>query len=92
MWGNWFTVMSAGALLLLLVIASAFLGSPLLALLIAALGLAVLGLVYGLRRSATGAGASSAAREAENPLTNPRKPASGGAPVAGEGSEPRNPG
>ena len=92
MWGNWFAVMSAGALLLLLVIASAFLGSPLLALLIAAAGLVVLGLVYGLRRSTAREGASSAPREAENPLTNPRKPASGGAPVAGEGSEPQNPG
>ncbi len=92
MWGNWFTVMSAGVLLLLLVIASAFLGSPLLALLIAVLGLVVLGIVYGLRRGATREPASSRPGEVENPLTNPRKPASGGAPVAGEGSEPRDPG
>jgi Flp pilus assembly protein TadB len=92
MWGNWFTVMSAGALLLLLVIASAFLGSPLLALLIAALGLVVLGFVYALRRSATRGAASPASAQSENPLTNPRRPASGGAPVAGEGSEPRDPG
>jgi hypothetical protein len=92
MWGNWFAVMAAGALLLLLVIASAFLGSPLLALLIAALGLVLIGLVYGLRRGATRGSPSSAPREAENPLTNPRKPESGGAPVAGEGSEPPSPG
>jgi hypothetical protein len=91
MWGNWFTVMSAGVLLLLLVVASAFLGSPLLALLIAGLGLIVLGFVYALRRSASGRPASPASTQPENPLTNPRKPASGGAPVAGEGSEPRDP-
>jgi hypothetical protein len=79
--------MSAGALLVLLVIASAFLGSPLLALLVAALGLGVILAVYGLRRA--GARESTvAAGRADNPLTNPRNPASGGAPVAGEGSEP----
>jgi hypothetical protein len=86
MWGHWFAVVSVGALLLLLVVASAFLGSPLLALLIAAVALTALAAAYGLRRGTDSAPAT--ARVAENPLTNPRSPASGGAPIAGEGSEP----
>jgi hypothetical protein len=86
-WGHWFIAMSAGVLLVLLVIASAFLGSPLLALLVAAVGLGVIGVVYGLRRAGTREPTVAAGR-ADNPLTNPRKPTSGGAPVAGEGSEP----
>jgi hypothetical protein len=88
MWGHWFAVVSVGALLLLLVVASAFLGSPLLALLIAAVALTALAAAYGLRRATGTDSAPATARVAENPLTNPRSPASGGAPIAGEGSEP----
>jgi hypothetical protein len=87
MWGQWFSVTFGGILLVLLVIASAFLGSPLLALLVAVVGLGALAALYVLRRAAARPAASTGS---ENPITNPRNPASGGAPVAGEGSEPPN--
>ena len=87
MWGQWFTLTTGAILILLLLVASAFLASPLLALLIAALGLVLIGAVYGLRRATTGVGAPGE-RPVGNAVTAPRSPRSGGAPVSGEGSRP----
>ncbi len=89
MWGRAFGILGGGVIVLLFVIALAFGFSPLLAIFVMFVALLGLGAALVLRRIAASSGAPGHAEAKVNPLTNPRNPDSGGAPVSGEGSAPR---